>query len=44
MVLAPDIIRVTHETAATTAASIHLHYEGAVIETPLAAFTRPTWV
>jgi hypothetical protein len=30
--------RSTHQTAATTAASIHLHYEGAVIETPLAAF------
>lgn len=37
MVLAP--VRVTHETAATTAASIHLHYEGAVVETPLAGFT-----
>jgi len=39
MVLAPAITRATHETAATTAASIHLHYEGAVVETPLAAFT-----
>ena len=38
MVLAPSVTRVTHETAATTAASIHLHYEGAVIETPLGAF------
>ena len=39
MVLAPAITRVTHRTAATTAASIHLHYEGAVVETPLAGFT-----
>ena len=39
MVLAPAISRVTHEAAATAAASIHLHYEGAVVETPLAAFT-----
>lgn len=30
--------RSTHQTAATTAASIHLHYEGSVIETPLSAF------
>ena len=29
-----------HRVAATTAASIHLHYEGAVIETPLAAFVE----
>ena len=36
MVLAPA--RVTHQTAATAAASIHLHYEGSVVETPLAAF------
>jgi len=28
----------SHQTAATTAASIHLHYEGSVIETPLSAF------
>ena len=27
-----------HQAAATTAASIHLQYEGSVIETPLAAF------
>jgi len=27
-----------HRTAATTAASIHLHYEGSVIETPLSSF------
>jgi hypothetical protein len=33
----------THQTAATMAASIHLHYEGSVIETPLAAFVgEPT--
>ncbi len=31
--------RATHETAATTAASMHLYYEGSVIETPLAGFT-----
>jgi hypothetical protein len=29
----------THHTAASTAASIHLHYEGSVVETPLAGFT-----
>ena len=39
MVLATDIARATHETAATTAASIHLYHEGSVIETPLAGFT-----
>ena len=27
-----------HRTAATTAASIHLHYEGSVVETPLSSF------
>lgn len=27
-----------HQAAATTAASIHLQYEGSVIETPLASF------
>ncbi|HSM01372.1 MAG TPA: hypothetical protein VK960_02875 [Acidimicrobiia bacterium] len=27
-----------HQAAATTAASIHLHYEGSVIETPLSSF------
>lgn len=39
MVLVIDTGRATHETAATTAASIHLYYEGSVIETPLAGFT-----
>ncbi len=39
VVLAIDTARATHETAATTAASIHLYYEGSVIETPLAGFT-----
>lgn len=28
-----------HQAAATTAASIHLQYEGSVIETPLSAFS-----
>lgn len=38
--LAPIVTN--HQTAATTAASIHLHYEGAVVETPLGAFAgRP---
>jgi len=31
---------IDHRTAATTAASIHLHYEGSVIETPLATFAE----
>lgn len=29
---------ITHQTAATVAASIHMHYEGEVVETPLASF------
>ncbi len=33
---APDTI--THQTAATVAASIHMHYEGEVVETPLGSF------
>ncbi|HEX9977020.1 MAG TPA: hypothetical protein VGB41_00160 [Acidimicrobiia bacterium] len=39
MVLTATTERATHHTAASTAASIHLHYEGSVIETPLAGFT-----
>lgn len=39
MVLTAATVRVTHHTAASTAASIHLHYEGSVIETPLAGYT-----
>lgn len=38
MVLEAPTRTVDHVAAATTAASIHLHYEGSVIETPLAAF------
>ena len=38
MVLAATKEQATHRTAATTAASIHLHFEGSVIETPLAGF------
>ena len=30
---------ITHQTAATAAASIHMHYEGEVVETPLGSFT-----
>ena len=33
---APAII--THQTAATVAASIHMHYDGEVVETPLGSF------
>lgn len=36
MVLATQTVN--HETAATVAASIHMHYEGEVVETPLASF------
>lgn len=32
-------LTVDHRAAATTAASIHLHYEGSVIEQPLARYT-----
>lgn len=39
MVLTAPIRTDGHHAAAATAASIHLHYEGSVIETPLAAFT-----
>lgn len=40
MVLAEALITtIDHRTAATVAASIHLHYEGSVVETPLAGFT-----
>jgi len=39
VVLSATTERATHHTAASTAASIHLHYEGSVIETPLAGFT-----
>jgi hypothetical protein len=39
VVLTATTERATHHTAASTAASIHLHYEGSVIETPLAGFT-----
>ncbi|MFH1104488.1 MAG: hypothetical protein V1757_06040 [Actinomycetota bacterium] len=39
MVLTATTNRATHHTAASMAASIHLHYEGSVIETPLAGFT-----
>ena len=38
MVLAP-VTEVTHRSAATAAASLHLYHEGAVVETPLAGFT-----
>jgi hypothetical protein len=42
MVLTADTTT-DHRTAATTAASIHLHYEGSVVETPLASFVgEPT--
>lgn len=30
---------ITHHTAATAATSIHMHYEGEVVQTPLDAFT-----
>lgn len=30
---------ITHHTAATAAASVHMHYEGEVVQTPLDAFT-----
>ena len=33
---APEII--THQTAATVATSIHMHYDGEVVETPLGSF------
>lgn len=39
MVLTAETDRATHHTAAATAASIHLHFEGSVVETPLAGFT-----
>ncbi|MEX2323053.1 MAG: hypothetical protein WEA29_04705 [Acidimicrobiia bacterium] len=40
MVLAESFTpAVDHRAAATTAASIHLHYEGSVIEQPLARYT-----
>jgi len=39
VVLAAETGTITHHTAASTAASIHLHYEGSVVETPLAGFT-----
>lgn len=29
----------THHTAASTAAAIHMHYEGEVVETPLSGFS-----
>ena len=29
---------ITHQSAATVAASIHMHYEGEVVETPLGSF------
>jgi hypothetical protein len=35
---APDT-KAAHRSAASTAASIHLHYEGSVVETPLEKFT-----
>ncbi|OFW65915.1 MAG: hypothetical protein A2Z12_08005 [Actinobacteria bacterium RBG_16_68_21] len=38
MVLTEAAERATHHTAAATAASIHLHFEGSVVETPLAGF------
>jgi len=31
-------IAITHQVAATEAASIHMHYEGEVVETPLGSF------
>lgn len=31
--------QITHHSAATAAASIHLHYEGEVVQTPLESFT-----
>lgn len=31
---------VTHQTAATTAASIHLHHQGEVVQTPLGSFAE----
>ena len=37
VVLAPAQT-VTHATAASVAAAIHMHYEGEVVETPLASF------
>ncbi len=37
VVLAP-VQSVTHSTAASVAASIHMHYEGEVVETPLGSF------
>ncbi len=38
MVLTPTRVEIDHETAATRAASLHLHHEGEVIETPLSSF------
>jgi hypothetical protein len=37
MVLAPSQTEITHQSAATTAASLHLYHEGSVVETPLAS-------
>ncbi len=37
MVLAPAQT-ITHATAASVAAAIHMHYEGEVVETPLSSF------
>ena len=37
MVLAAPVA-ITHRIAATQAASIHMHYEGEVVETPLGSF------
>lgn len=37
MVLAPAQT-ITHATAASVAASVHMHYEGEVVETPLDSF------
>jgi hypothetical protein len=39
MMLAATSVESTHRTAASVAASIHLQYEGSVVETPLAGFT-----
>ena len=39
VVLTATTEQAAHRIAASTAASIHLHYEGSVIETPLAGFT-----
>lgn len=38
MVLAPVQQQTSHRVAATTAASLHLYHDGAVVETPLARF------